>query len=178
MELKKTLLEGCFEIKPITFLDQRGTFTKTFHKKEFKRLGLNSDWKEDYYTYSKKDVIRGMHLQLPPSDHFKLVHCLHGEVLDVLLDLRSSSPSFGKTYSLKLSSKKKNSIYISKGIAHGFLSLTEKSLLTYKVSSAHSPEHDTGVCWNSFGYEWPVKNPIISDRDKTLQELKNFNSPF
>ena len=111
MELKKTLLEGCFEIKPITFLDQRGTFTKTFHKKEFERLGLNSDWKEDYYTYSKKSVIRGMHLQLPPTDHFKLVHCLYGEVLDVLLDLRSSSPSFGKTHSLKLSSKKKNGIY-------------------------------------------------------------------
>ena len=178
MELKKTLLEGCFEIKPITFLDQRGTFTKIFHKKEFKRLGLNSDWKEDYYTYSKKDVIRGMHLQLPPSDHFKLVHCLYGEVLDVLLDLRSSSLSFGKTHSLKLSSKKKNGIYISKGIAHGFLSLTEKSLLTYKVSSAHSPKHDSGVSWHSFGFEWPVKNPVISDRDKTLQELKNFNSPF
>ena len=178
MELKKTLLEGCFEIKPITFLDQRGTFTKTFHKKEFKRQGLNSEWKEDYYTYSKKDVIRGMHVQLPPSDHFKLVHCLYGEVLDVLLDLRSSSPSFGKTHSLKLSSKKKNGIYISKGIAHGFLSLTEKSLLTYKVSSAHSPNHDSGVSWNSFGFEWPVKNPIISDRDKALEELKNFNSPF
>ena len=101
MELKKTLLEGCFEIKPITFLDQRGTFTKIFHKKEFKRLGLNSEWKEDYYTYSKKDVIRGMHIQLPPSDHFKLVHCLYGEVLDVLLDLRPSSPSFGKAHSLK-----------------------------------------------------------------------------
>ena len=178
MEIKKTLLEGCFEVKPITFLDQRGTFTKIFHKKEFKRLGLNSDWKEDYYTYSKKYVIRGMHLQLPPSDHFKLVHCLYGEVLDVLLDLRSSSPSFGKTHSLKLSSKKKNGIYISKGIAHGFLSLTEKSLLTYKVSSAHSPKHDTGVSWNSFGFEWPVKNPIISDRDKALEELENFNSPF
>jgi len=178
MELKKTLLEGCFEIKPITFLDQRGTFTKTFHKKEFERLGLNSDWKEDYYTYSKKHVIRGMHIQLPPSDHFKLVHCLHGEVLDVLLDLRSSSPSFGKTHSLKLSSKKKNGIYICKGIAHGFLSLTEKSLLTYKVSSAHSPKHDTGVSWNSFGFEWPVKNPIISDRDIALEDLKNFNSPF
>ena len=178
MELKKTLLEGCFEIKPITFLDQRGTFTKTFHKKEFERLGLNSDWKEDYYTYSKKHVIRGMHIQLPPSDHFKLVHCLYGEVLDVLLDLRSSSPSFGKTHSLKLSSKKKNGIYICKGIAHGFLSLTEKSLLTYKVSSAHSPKHDTGVSWNSFGFEWPVKNPIISDRDIALEELKNFNSPF
>ena len=178
MELKKTLLEGCFEIKPITFLDQRGTFTKTFHKKDFKRLGLNSDWTEDYYTYSKKSVIRGMHIQLPSSDHFKLVHCLYGEVLDVLLDLRPSSPSFGKTHSLKLSSKKKNGIYISKGIAHGFLSLTEKSLLTYKVSSAHSPKHDTGVSWNSFGFEWPVKNPIISDRDKNLEELKDFNSPF
>jgi len=178
MELKKTLLEGCFEIKPITSIDQRGTFTKTFHRKEFERLGLNSNWKEDYYTYSKKHVIRGMHLQLPPSDHFKLVHCLYGEVLDVLLDLRSSSPSFGKTHSLKLSSKEKNGVYICKGIAHGFLSLTEKSLLTYKVSSAHSPTHDSGVSWNSFGFDWPVKNPIISDRDRTLQELKNFNSPF
>ena len=178
MELKKTLLEGCFEIKPITFVDKRGSFTKTFHEKEFKRLGLNSEWKEDYYTYSKKSVIRGMHLQLPPNDHFKLVHCLYGEVLDVLLDLRSSSPSFGKTYSLKLSSKKKNCIYITKGIAHGFLSLTEKSLLTYKVSSAHSPNHDSGVSWNSFGFEWPVKSPIISDRDRSLEDLNNFNSPF
>ena len=178
MELKKTLLEGCFEIKPITFLDQRGTFTKTFQKKEFKRLGLNSDWEEDYYSYSKKDVIRGMHLQLPPYDNYRLVYCLHGEVLDVSLDLRSSLPSFGKTHIFKLSSKKKNGLYIPKGIAHGFLSLTDNSLISYKTSAIHSPEHDTGVAWNSFGFEWPVKSPIITERDKTLEELKNFNSPF
>ena len=178
MELKPTPLEGCFELKPLTQIDNRGSFTKTFHINDFEDLTLNTSWVEEYFTFSKKNVLRGMPLQLPPSDHFKMVYCLEGEVLDVVLDLRSSSSTYGKSHSLNLSSQNKIGLYIPPGIAHGFLSLTQNSLLTYKVSSVYSPEHDSGVAWNSFEFNWPIKEPTISDRDQKLEELQNFNTPF
>ena len=178
MKLKETSLKGCYEIIPFTTSDRRGTFTKLFNKDIFEGNGLHGNWKEEYFTISRKNVIRGMHFQVPTFEHYKIVYCLHGEVHDVILDLRESSPTYGKTYSLNLSSENKKGIYISKGIAHGFLSLTEKSLLTYKVSSLYSKEHDSGILWNSFGYEWPIKYPITSDRDQNLMTLDDFKTPF
>ena len=178
MELKPTPLDGCFELRPLTHQDKRGSFTKIFHTNDFKDMKLNTNWVEEYFTLSKKNVLRGMHLQLPPSDHFKMVYCLEGEVLDVVLDLRSSSATYGKSYSLNLSSENKIGLYIPKGVAHGFLSLTRNSLLTYKVSSVYSQEHDSGISWKSFGFNWPIDDPIISLRDQKLEKLENFHTPF
>ena len=111
MELKPTPLDGCFELRPLTHQDKRGSFTKIFHTNDFKDMKLNTNWVEEYFTLSKKNVLRGLHLQLPPSDHFKMVYCLEGEVLDVVLDLRSSSATYGKSYSLNLSSENKIGLY-------------------------------------------------------------------
>lgn len=178
MELIETEIEGCYEIIYRSFHDARGSFIKTFHEPAFRALGLRTDWLEEYHSASRKNVIRGMHFQTPPFDHAKLVYCLQGEVLDVLVDLRVGSPSYGKCASLVLSPHKHNGIYIPPGMAHGFLSLSEGSVLHYKVTSVHSAEHDSGILWNSFGFEWPVDSPIVSDRDKSHPRLADFNSGF
>lgn len=178
MKVIPTKIHGCFEIFPIINKDTRGFFVKTFHTPSFKKLGLNTLFKEEYYSISKKNVIRGMHFQLPPHDHIKLVYCISGKVMDVVVDLRLGSPSYGKHLSIDLSFKKKNMVYIPKGIAHGFCSLSKSSILIYKTSTVHFPKNDTGIRWNSANISWPNKNLIISDRDKSFPTLKEFKSPF
>jgi dTDP-4-dehydrorhamnose 3,5-epimerase len=178
MEKQETGFAGCFELQGNIFEDKRGTFLKTYHDQLFEKKGLRTDWKEEYYSISSKDVIRGMHFQLPPADHAKLVYCLHGEVLDVVVDLRVDSLTYLKSCSFRLSPECGRSIYIPAGMAHGFLSLTEGSVMQYKVTSVYSSEHDAGLSWDSIGFEWPVDKPIVSDRDGQHLALSQFNSPF
>lgn len=178
MDLIETTLNGCYEVQYRVFKDARGSFVKTYHYPQFKSCGLRTDWKEDYYSLSAKHALRGMHFQIPPADHAKLVHCISGEVLDVALDLRYGSPTFGQCQSFILSSKKGNSLYFPSGLAHGFLSLTDHSVMYYKVTSVHSSAHDAGVLWNSFGFKWPVENPILSVRDSQHPRFDNFKTPF
>lgn len=178
MELIETGIEGCHEIVYKSFHDQRGSFTKTFHQPAFEALGLRTDWREEYYSVSERNVLRGMHFQTPPCDHAKMVYCLQGEVLDVVVDLRLGSPTYGRCASLVLSRQKGNGIYIPSGMAHGFLSLSERSVMHYKVTSVHSAEHDAGILWNSFGFEWPVDTPILSSRDEQHPRLADFDSSF
>lgn len=178
MKLVETAIPGCFEVLCNSFQDKRGRFTKTFHQPAFEAFGLRTDWKEEYYSVSARGVLRGMHFQTPPCDHAKLVYCLQGEVLDVVVDLRLGSPSFGQCVSFRLSPQQANSIYIPSGLAHGFLSLSEDSVMQYKVTSVHSSEHDAGVLWSSLDFEWPEESPILSDRDKQHTRLDDFSSPF
>jgi dTDP-4-dehydrorhamnose 3,5-epimerase len=177
MELEDLPLEGAYLIKSKPSLDTRGIFLKTYHKGMFDELGLQFDFQETYYSVSKKDVIRGMHFQTPPADHQKIVYVTDGEILDILLDLRKKSRSYGKFITIKLN-ELGSSIYIPKGLAHGFLTLSESATVVYNVSSVYSQENDTGILWSSFGFEWPVTSPIISERDKKFMELKNFVTPF
>lgn len=176
--VKETRLLGCVEVQPRVFEDERGRFVKVFHEDEFRKLGLETDFKEEYHSHSKRCVIRGMHFQTPPSDHVKLVYCVHGEVLDVVLDLRKGSPTYGQAESIRLSAEHGNYLYIPKGIAHGFCAISDVSTLVYKVSTVHDPLNDTGVLWNSFGFNWPTPEPIISARDSSFESLSAFNSPF
>ena len=178
MRIVETKLFGCYEILPQIRRDKRGIFVKTFHAPTFKKFGLKALFKEQYYSTSSKNVIRGLHFQTPPKDHTKLIYCTDGEVLDIALDLRVGSPSYKKYVSIKLSAQKGNMIYIPKGLAHGFCTLSKTSTLVYNTTTVYNFEKDTGIRWNTAGVKWPIKNPIISDRDLNLQELKNFNSPF
>lgn len=178
MKLVETAIPGCYEVLCNSFQDKRGKFTKTFHQPEFEVCELRTDWKEEYYSVSARDVLRGMHFQTPPCDHAKLVYCLQGEVLDVVVDLRLGSPCFGQCQSFRLSPQKANSLYIPSGIAHGFLSLSENSVMQYKVTSIHSAEHDAGILWSSLDFEWPVDTPILSSRDEQHPRLDEFASPF
>jgi dTDP-4-dehydrorhamnose 3,5-epimerase len=173
-----TTISGCFELQPKLFEDSRGRFVKVFHKQAFAELGLETAFAEEYYSISYKDVIRGLHFQLPPMDHVKMVYCVEGEVLDAVVDLRVGSPTYGHYELFELSSDKANSIYVPKGMAHGFCALSEQAIMVYKVSTVYSPEHDAGVLWNSVGISWPLELPCISDRDKSFPTLAEFKSPF
>ena len=171
-------LGACCLIEVDHYSDNRGLFSKFYSEEEFDRHGINMDVKEQFYTTSKKNVIRGMHFQIPPYHHDKLVTCVSGSVIDVVLDLRKSSASYGKFESFKLDSENKSIIYIPKGFAHGFLSNEENTSMMYAVSSIHSPDHDQGILWNSFGFDWQCKDPIISERDKNHVLFEDFSTVF
>lgn len=176
--LNETGINGCFEVQPRLFDDARGRFVKVFHKDEFTKLGLETEFAEEYYSHSTGGVIRGMHFQNPPSDHVKVVYCVHGEVQDVVLDLRKGSPTYGQSVAIRLSAQQGNFIYIPKGLAHGFCATSESAILVYKVSTVYDPKSDSGVLWNSFGYAWETSKPILSERDANFAPLNQFVSPF
>jgi len=178
LECNSTEIPGCYELQPKKMTDLRGSFVKTFHKSTFFKYGFETNWAEEYYSLSRQGILRGMHFQLPPHDHEKIVYCPMGEVLDVVLDLRISSPAFGRHIMLRLSAEKANMIYIPRGCAHGFYTLSEQATMMYKVSTEYVSEADTGILWNSFGASWPDDLPLISDRDKSFAPFYQFNSPF
>lgn len=158
--------------------DSRGEFVKTFHEEVFGDEGIHFDLREEFYSVSKKDVIRGMHFQTPPHAHSKLVICLAGGILDVLLDLRAGLPTYGQVWTVELTSENRNVLYIPEGIAHGFLSLSDHALVHYKTTAVYSPDHDTGVRWDSIDFTWPVKAPVLSLRDSDFIRFQEFVSPF
>jgi dTDP-4-dehydrorhamnose 3,5-epimerase len=158
--------------------DLRGSFVKTFdYNVQGVNNFLNIDIKEEFYSISDKNVIRGMHFQIPPFQQAKIVYCPVGAVLDVLLDLRIG-PSYGKVNTFTLDAEVPSILYIPAGIAHGFLSLKKNSCLVYKCDQAYNSEHDFGIRWDSFGYEWGVENPIMSQRDASHELFKTFVTPF
>lgn len=178
MEMKTIFIPGCYEIVPSLFFDERGCFVKTFNRDKFLERGLATEWKEEYYSVSKQRVLRGLHFQLPPYEHEKLVYCVAGCVLDVVVDLRIDSPTYGEHALFELNSDKKNMVYIPRGMAHGFYVLSDTATMLYKVTSVFAPEHDSGIYWRSVGVAWPDDNPVISTKDSQLMNFNEFKSPF
>ncbi len=178
MKIVDELLPGVVLVEPKQHTDTRGSFVKTYHAETFAALGIPFTPVEEFFSTSRAGVVRGMHFQLPPHDHAKLVYCAEGAVLDVLLDLRRDTPTFGQARSVRLSADNRLLCFMPSGIAHGFLALDEPALMVYKTSVVHSPANDAGVRWNSFGFEWPAKQPIVSPRDEALPAFAAFNSPF
>ncbi|MFZ2150108.1 MAG: dTDP-4-dehydrorhamnose 3,5-epimerase [Minisyncoccia bacterium] len=178
MKIVDTKLSGVYIIEPDTFEDDRGSLVKSFNKDFFIKNGLISSFEENYYSISNKNVIRGMHFQKNESDHAKLVYVTHGSILDVVIDLRKNSPTYGQCSSLELSKKNHKIIYMPKGCAHGFLSLEDNSCVIYLQEKARSEKNEDGIHFNSFGMDWRVANPIVSKRDQELQNLSEFDSPF
>ncbi len=178
MRFIKTNLNGVYLIEPKVFEDNRGQFVKIFHEQTFREKRLSCDFKESFYSTSRKDVIRGMHFQVPPQDHAKLVYVTSGRILDVVLDIRKNSPTYGKYVSVELSDVNRKSIYIPVGFAHGFCVLSEEATVIYMQTTMHSPEHDAGIRWDSFGMNWTIKNPVLSERDRSFPKFEEFDSPF
>lgn len=172
------ILDGAYIIDLPAFFDNRGSFVKTFHETTLAEQGIQFDLKESYFSVSEKDVIRGMHFQTPPHQHAKIVFCPQGAILDVIVDLRLGSPSYGQHYAQELSAENSKAYYIPEGFAHGFKSLTPGAITYYLVSSEYSKEHDTGILYNSFGFDWGLDNPIISERDLSFMTFEQFKSPF
>jgi len=177
-ELKPSKIEGCFEMQPKVMRDDRGRFVKVFHEQEFSAQGLETKFVEEYYSVSHKNVIRGLHFQLPPMDHVKLVYCVEGEVMDVVIDLRVGSPTYGQYELFELSAEKANSIYIPKEMAHGFCARSEDAIMVYKVSTVYAFAQDAGILWNSLGVAWPTADAILSVRDQSFPSFAQFESPF
>jgi len=174
----QTSIEGCYIINIKSSDDIRGSFTKFFDESQIKNFLGGTALKEIYYTTSNKNVIRGLHFQSPPKDHEKLVHCAKGEVLDVIVDIRKKSSTYGKVLTFHLTENSKQTLCLPKGVAHGFLSLKTNSTLIYAVTSGHDQSHDTGILWSSIDFEWPISNPIVSLRDQKFTSFLEFDSPF
>jgi dTDP-4-dehydrorhamnose 3,5-epimerase/CDP-3, 6-dideoxy-D-glycero-D-glycero-4-hexulose-5-epimerase len=183
MQFLEELLPGTWRVALKRFEDARGGFVKTYARSTFDAAlaatgtGDGFDIREEFYSVSHKDVVRGMHFQLPPHDHAKLVYCAVGAVHDVLLDLRHGV-SYGRHVAVTLNAAEPQLLVIPKGIAHGFLSLTDASLMIYKTSSEHAPSHDAGIRYDSFGHEWGCACPLLSARDQGHPALADFESPF
>lgn len=158
--------------------DIRGSFVKTFHETSLAKAGVEFVLRESYYSFSHKGVIRGMHFQLPPHQHSKVVFCPVGAIMDVIVDLRPMSPTFGQHYAAELSAENNRAYFIPEGFAHGFKALTEHAMTYYLVSSEYSAGHDTGVRFDSIGYDWQVERPLLSARDLSFGSLAEFVSPF
>lgn len=180
MEFKETFIKGLFIVEPKLFNDSRGYFYELYNKNSFSKY-INIDFIQENSSKSKKGVIRGFHFQLPPYDQSKLVSCIHGKILDVAIDLRKNSRSYGKYFSVELSSENKKQIFIPKGFAHGFQALSNDTIVNYKVDNFYNPKYEDGIFWNDDDLliEWVdgIK-PIISNRDLNLKNFKNFKSPF
>jgi dTDP-4-dehydrorhamnose 3,5-epimerase len=174
----KTHLPGCIEFHPCRVTDDRGIFVKTYHRGWFEELGLNNDWAEQYYSVSQQGVVRGLHFQLPPHDHAKLIYCIAGRVFDIALDLRVDSPTYGEHISIELRADLANMVYLPSGLAHGFSTFDEPATLVYNVTSVYHPESDTGIRWDTAGIVWPHKNPLLSERDLGFPSLDEFKNPF
>ncbi|WP_166243654.1 dTDP-4-dehydrorhamnose 3,5-epimerase [Paenibacillus turpanensis] len=178
MEFLPTIFEGCYLIRPKSSNDARGQFVKTFHHYEFNHHGIDFQLREQFYSISHKNVLRGLHFQIPPCQHLKLVSCIQGKILDVVVDLRRGTSTYGQHQLFELSGENKEMLLIPIGFAHGFLSLEDNSVMLYNVSSEYSRDHDKGIHWRTAGIDWPADNPIVSERDEGFPALKDFESPF
>jgi dTDP-4-dehydrorhamnose 3,5-epimerase len=167
-----------FLIELKSFKDARGEFVKTIHDETFTASDLDFRFTESFFSVSKKDVMRGMHFQLPPHDHTKLVYVVNGAILDVVVDLRFDSPYFGKFYSVELSAINRKALYIGSGFAHGFLSLETDSVVEYHTTQSQNKVAEAGISFDSFGFEWPVNDPILSERDKSFPRFDRSNRLF
>jgi dTDP-4-dehydrorhamnose 3,5-epimerase len=160
------LLPGVTLLRCPHYPDHRGDFTKLFHADALSSLGLPFTPAESFLTRSKADVLRGMHFQVAEAAHDKLVYCPKGRVLDVVVDVRPESEHFNKTVAVELSEHSNTALLISKGYGHGFLALDDDSWMLYTTTTVHNPMLDRGVLWSSIDFDWPIKHPVISDRDR------------
>lgn len=177
MDPIQELLPGAWQLRLRRLDDARGSFVKTLARSSLQAAGLAFELAEEFYSVSDKDVVRGLHFQLPPHEHAKAVYCAAGSVLDVLLDLRAG-PGYGRVASLTLDARQPTLLMLPPGIAHGFRSLESGSLMVYKTSSEHVPSHDAGVRWDSIDFDWGIRQPVVSARDSQLPRLSDFHSAF
>ena len=178
MNIIETPIVGLKILEPRIFEDSRGKFIKTFNDDFFKEKNLDIQIKETYYSISHKNVIRGMHFQTPPYDHIKLVYVPFGSILDVVLDIRKDSPTYGQSFSTELSSENGKVLIIPEGLAHGFKSLEDNTNVTYMQTTVYTQNYDVGIKYDSFNFNWKSVNPKLSDRDLSFQSFKDFKTPF
>jgi len=149
-----------------------------FNHDFFAEHGLATDFKELYYSLNHKNVVRGMHFQAPPAEHVKMVYVSHGHIMDAVVDLRKKSATYGQVFTVELDAQQGRYLYIPAGLAHGFVSREDNTIVNYAQTSCYNREHDCGIDCMSVGIDWEVGEPIRSGRDLTFPTLQDFNSPF
>jgi dTDP-4-dehydrorhamnose 3,5-epimerase len=171
-------LPGVFEIQLSPIQDERGFFMRSFDASLFRQAGLEREWAQENHSRSERaGIIRGLHFQFPPFAETKLVRCVRGEVFDAFVELRKGSPTFGQWDGLVLSETNKKMIFIPRGFAHGFCTLSEQSEVLYKVDNVYSRDNEGGLLWNDpdIGIEWPLQGePILSEKDGRNRNLRQF----
>lgn len=172
MDIISTRFEGLYEIQPKVFGDQRGYFLESFRKNTFHDLGITQDFVQDNESFSVKGTLRGLHFQAAPFAQAKLVRVVTGKVLDVALDIRKDSPTFGQHHTVVLSAEKHNMFLVPNGFAHGFVAL-EDSVFCYKCSNYYHQASEGGILWNDpvLGIDWGLEEPIVSEKDERLSNF-------
>ena len=180
MKISKTKINGLIIITPKVFFDDRGSFFESWNSDQFNNVGINDIFDQDNQSISSKNVLRGLHFQNPPYAQSKLVRVIKGSVLDVAVDLRKSSPTYGEHHSLILSGENKISFYIPKGFAHGFLSLEDDTIFSYKCFGKYNKSSEESLIWNDsdLKIDWGISNPIVSEKDSNAKYFNEFKSKF
>ena len=177
MLIKERQIKGIFEIQLEPHEDKRGFFMRVYDTQLFEEYKIDRNWVQENHSLSvEKGVIRGMHFQLPPHSEAKLIRVINGKIYDVFIDLRKGSPTFGQWDSINLSAGNKKMIYIPRGFAHGFCTLTENCEILYKMDNYYAPNSEGNIKWNDsdVGINWPVNNPIISEKDLKAKSFREF----
>jgi dTDP-4-dehydrorhamnose 3,5-epimerase len=171
-------IPGLVQLRPTVRADDRGVLVKTYHESWFEQLGIPLIWPEHFYTRSNRRVIRGLHFQVPPAAFDKLVYCVHGKALDVVVDLRIGSPTYGEFEMFHFNDEYWSGLFIPKGLAHGFAALSDATVLAYATSTVYDPVREAGIRWDSLPIPWPIDDPIVSSRDAALPAFSDYVSPF
>ncbi len=180
MNFIETEIEGLLIIEPRVFKDDRGYFFESYNQKVFQDAGLDIRFVQDNQSMSQKGVLRGLHFQQPPYAQAKLVSVIKGSVLDVAVDIRTSSPTYGRYCSVVLSEENKKMLFIPEGFAHGFLTLEDNTIFSYKCSNLYNKNSEDAILWNdeSLNIDWNTGNPILSEKDKLAKSFAEFKSLF
>ena len=182
MKFIKTEIEGLIIIEPKVFGDDRGYFFESYNQKKFEEVVGKVLFIQDNESKSSKGVLRGLHFQKPPFDQAKLVRCVKGKVLDVAVDIRKGSKTYGQYIAIELSSENNKQLFVPRGFAHGFLVLSESAIFAYKVDNVYAPDYDAGIYWNDpmLNIPWVINESEIrvSEKDSKLSSFSRFKSPF
>lgn len=177
---KRLVIPEVILVESRAFPDERGFFMESFKESIFTANGINTKFVQDNYSHSVRGVLRGLHYQKNPKAQAKLVIVIRGEIFDVAVDVRKSSPTYGHWIAETLSGNNHKLLYVPEGFAHGFLVLSEEADVVYKVNSEYSPEYETGILWNDpqIGIKWPLDKPIMINKDLQLPHLKDADNNF
>ena len=180
MIIQKTSIQDLLIIKPRIFSDDRGYFYESYNRETFLKLDLDLKFVQDNQSLSQKGVLRGLHFQNPPFAQGKLVRVIQGSVLDVAVDIRANSPSYGLYEKVILSGKNKSMFWIPPGFAHGFITLEDDTIFTYKCTAPYNKESEGSLIWNdpTLNIDWGVVNPLVSEKDQEGKLFENFQSQF
>lgn len=182
MKFIKTKIPDVIIIEPTVFGDERGYFLESFNQKEFEKHVGKISFIQDNESKSSKGVLRGLHFQKPPFAQSKLVRCIEGVVIDVAVDIRKNSETYGKHVSVELTGENKRQLFVPKGFAHGFVVLSNTATFAYKVDNWYSPANEDGIMWNDpdLRIDWQIDNNevLLSDKDRILPLLKGYETPF